>query len=142
MSTFNLEVEDSIQDQDWFRDQIAFWRPRVCPGLVFMRLVSIEETNSDGASRYATCWAYQGGAAATIGVSPTFYLQSQHEQEVTIVHELLHVTLFPMTATMADDDDKDKPRARQLARLANDAQEQVVEIVSRALVDLAYGEEN
>lgn len=115
--------------------------PKITPGLVRVTYGVIEGEAPDGGERYASCAGYSGGACANIGFSEHWLNADDYRREVVFVHELLHVSMYPVTVLpdLLADDAEGREKAI-MEKMTREAAEIPVEILSHALVDLRYSE--
>lgn len=121
------------------RSHSRFWMPRITPGLVRVRYGVIEGNGSEEGAHFASCGAYSGGTAADIGFSEYWFNADDYRREVVFVHELLHVTHYPLAVLpdllAGDAEGREKGIMEKVTR---EAVEIPVEVLSHALVDLRY----
>lgn len=99
----------------------------------------VEGDDGDGGTRYASCLGYSGGAAASIGFSEHWFGADDYRRETVYVHELLHISMYPIT--VLPDLLADNAEGREkgiMEKITREAAEIPVEILSHALVDLRY----
>lgn len=99
----------------------------------------VEGDDEDGGTRFASCVGYSGGTAASIGFSEHWFNAEDYRREVTYVHELLHISMYPITVLpdllAGDAEGREKGIMEKVTR---EAAEIPVEVLSHALVDLRY----